>query len=384
MSGDKEKKKNGSDDGGKSYPDVEPLTPRRPELYAWLEELFYGEAEELSFPERLEINPVFGQRNERIGSTILQRAFIPERASKEAADKMPGRRGRPKKEDLIRLSNEILSRTQHDCDQQGRDRLYGVHAWHLSRSDQPYSRFLIQCTAKARRQSEAGGEEDDEGGLQAPFGRQVLRHQEQMVGMIGSAWEGTVDRLHRQLEQAYTRIRLLEDRNATLMDQVERALSAEMDREQQRAWTKMKIEGAQQGLAMGFQLLPPLMNTLTGKQIVQTKTSFESITLTNFFKSLEKEQVSAIFGVEDEKTEKIVKPGVLTKAQGEILYGVAQGALSPDRLDDLLPDGALGISQEQVMSLQTECGLRLDQLMPIKVLFDTRMGMRTNKSEEKQ
>lgn len=379
---DKEKK-NGKKSLPEGKPNVDPVMPRRQDLFDFLEQLFYiGDG--VNYPEHIDVRIVKGKYGEVFGPQIMTRGFAPLKADEETLKKMPGRlRALPTKEELVYLTNAIVAKTQETCDQLRQPIRFGVDAYSLHRSEEPYERFLIRGKPSGRHSAE--GEEGDDDADLAPRDRfviQTLHQNKEMFGLTAGAWESFMDRDDRLIKRLLDRNEHLEKILETKNDQLERALSAQEDREQRREWNKMKVKSAEKALELGFQLAPPFLSSLTGRQIGGAQKSLESITLENFFKTLTPEQVSIIFGDEDEATKKIIKEGILTYAQGQILYGVASCQLPVNRLDDLLPGGASVITQEQFVGLQAKSGLQVEQYAPLGVLFQSRQAARSTSKGE--
>lgn len=347
---------------------VEPV-PKRDDFFLWLERLFYEAPENAAYPEKIDVRVVEGKAGERLRSRVKQYIFGPN-------DK------KPTKDKIVNLSNEILHIVQRDCDVNRRELRYGVHAWHFNRGEEPYDRFLIRCKPSNTYSADGEGIDprDDPETQEERFSSQVLKHQEQMVGLLGAGYEGMIDRSDRQIERSYERIEKLETRNERLFDMLEKALSLEEDRAARREWRMLGMKAAEKGLDMGLALAPPLLNQLVGKDIIPTDQTAETFTLKRFFTLKEQgglltqEQSNAAFGVYDDTPEhNLVKPGVLTLAQAKLLYDVAHGKEPPDALDRLLPGGDAAISQEQVTGLLTKCGFAMEQIAPLQLIFEARM-----------
>jgi hypothetical protein len=341
---------------------VEPV-PKRPDFFAWLESLFDGSSE---FPEKLDVRVVKGKDFATMGPMVMQKLYSPAKL-------------KPTKEELVKLSNEVLHRVQVDCDQQRKSVVYHVAAIHFSRNPEPYERWLIRANpGKTYKNGEDGEAEDGDDSQEDRFSAQLMRHQEQMFGLSGASMEGIFDRQDRIIERLLARGEAMEDRLAKTLDMLERALDRKAEREESLAWTKLKVEASKQGLGLAMQLAPPLLNGLVGKNVVPTSETLETITLKNFLKpakdggQLTEEQSAAAFGLWDDTPEhNLVKPGILRPEQSEILYRVAFGQLPPDELDKLIPGaGALAVTMEQLAALQQV--FAMEQLAPLLVLFEGR------------
>lgn len=346
-------------------------------FFMWLDRLFNEPPAEGQFPERLEVRIVIGKQR-KYGPLLENIPFAPVNASAEAIKKGAGT-GKPDKEKLVELSNRILHSIQRDCDETRKPTVYGIFAWHFRRGDEPYSQFLRRCEPKGRYSKNNGAEdEDDEDkSLERRFSTQILRHQETMFGLAGAAMEGMYDRQDRTIARLLDRNERLEGRVEKLVDMLERALNMEAERHERLEWAKVKVEGVRKGLDFAIQMAPPLLNQLAGKQIVPTSDTHETITLRNFFRTVEeggamtKEQAYAAFGEYDETPDRnLIKPGVLTPVQGEILVRVALGQMAPDELDKLMPDGPHQVTGEQAVRLQQI--FSLEQIAPLMLIFESR------------
>src|SRR6185369_9513254 len=311
-------------------------------LFEFLELLFYDDPEPAHYPDRIEVNVVKGRDKGQLTSTVLSLPFAPVKASKEAIAQGAGQ-GKPSREKLVALSNRILHAMQLDCDASRSRQCYGVHAWCHSRGDDPYMRFLKHCEPKGKYPRE-GQEDDEDETYEKRFVAQVMRHQEQMVSLLGAGYEGHSDRQDRMSERLLRRNEYLESRIDKLLDIVERSLSLEAERKERLEWAKLKTHAARQGLDFALAMAPPLINQLTGKPILPTTDTPETIALKNFLKTeqegglLTEEQVNAAFGRWDDTPEhNLVAPGVLTLDQATVLFHVAYGKLPADELNKLMP-----------------------------------------------
>jgi hypothetical protein len=234
-------------------PPVQPVTPNDLEFFSWLETLFFGDAQ---FPERLEVRLITGPKLERLGGIIKQYNWEPAQSRADGPKK-------PTKEEIVRMSHEIHRRCQQHSDVVGsRMRkvvpiFFGVFAWHMGRSPQPYERWLIRCVpdqmySRASLSTVSpgdtggdfggGGDDDDEeeGGALRPS-TQALQHIEALHTLYIEAIGGVMDRMDRIAERQSTELELLRGRYERQQRIAEQALSLEADREERRAWNKVKI-----------------------------------------------------------------------------------------------------------------------------------------------
>lgn len=366
--------KQGRDDRDRAL--IDPV-PKDAAFFEWLEKLFYDDPEVAHFPEVIDCRPVSGKHCEKLGPYIFKKTFAPIKASEEAVKKSVGVK-KPSREKLISMSNEILFLMQKDCDESRRVQTYGVHVWHFSLGDEPYMRYLKHCKPHGRYGKMDGNGSDDDEVLttEQRFGVQVLGHQEKMFGLYGGAFEGMLDRFDRLIERSYDRI---EKQDAVIQRQaemLERALSQEAERAEKVKWMEIKAKAADKALEFGFAVAPPMLNSLIGKPIIPNAETAESITLKNFFKTVEdggsltKSQADTAFGVWDENNKNLVKQGILSHSQSEILFQVGYGQRHTDELDKIMPGGPMGISKDQIAALLKI--FPMEQLAPLMILFESR------------
>jgi hypothetical protein len=370
---------------------IEPQ-PKRTDFFNWLEQLFDGPTE---MPERIEVCAVKGRSCEIIVKVIHGYPFLPEAreapngqvdgegektaTTKKAAEKASRvKAGKPSRERLVHLSNEILSKCQGETDAIGREQRFGVHAIHFVRDSQPYSRFLIRCSPQVVKEAEDEEDDNSPGAAYKRYPVQALDHDERQFSINTELTLGLIDRQNRELERMSRD--LGEQRMATRVAQeaVERLQSLSLDREMARDWNKLKIDAARDGMQLVMGLAPPIINQLAGKKVLPTNETPESITLKAFFKPtneggrLTSAQADEAFGAYDDTPEhNLTKPGVLRKEQVRVLIDVAHCTQGPEALDKLIPpDGELAITMDQVMQLQRI--FPLEQIAPIMILFQSR------------
>ncbi len=284
------------------------------------------------------------------------------------------------------MSNEILHYTQRDCDIQRKITVYSVSAWHFSKGDDAFERFLIEQRPGLANRNAGEPRSDDEDSIENRFSVQVLKHHESMFSLYGGGVEGLLDRFDRDKERDHNEIDRLRKENSDLRSQLERALSLEAEREEKRAWIKLGVNAAERGLNMAENVLPVLIGKFAGNGA--SADTLETLTLKKFFKPIEQggqltlAQSNAAFGVYDDSPQhNLVKPGVLTLDQGKLLYEVAFGKVPFDEIDKLLPGGSLAITGEQFQRIVTECQFSMDQILPLKIIFDGRMAKRQSSQQ---
>lgn len=355
-------KKNGKKKADEQvHPDalVEPV-PKRKDFFDWIEETFND-----GMPEKMDLRIVFGKNLATMGPILEQWNFAPNAP-------------KPSKEKIVALSNKALYLAQRDCDQHRKPVAYQFGATHLNRGDEPYyKRWIIRCQPSATFANGADGESKDEDseedGMEKRFSTQVLRHQENMIGLLGAGFEGQLDRQDRLVERLLARIAKLEEDNDRLKDMLERALSNQAERQERLEMTRLKTKATEQLLEWGLQVAPPLVNQLVGKPLLpSTAPDLEILTLKKFFDSLTKEETNAIFGVwTDDQPPVCVTKGILNEQQTAILTHVTMGQMPSENLNHLLPGGDHTVTMEQAAQLQTV--VPMQKLAPVMMLLQARL-----------
>lgn len=343
---------------------VEPV-PKSPALFEWLEKLFDGGSQ---FPEMIACRVVSGRNFERLGPTVKQIIFPP-KATK------------PSREELVSMTNDLVGLMQRDADIQRKSVVYGLHVSHKLRDSDFYERYLHRCNPSPLHSGDGVPRPDDnepseERAIEAQVSVQIMGHMERMFALYGGGFEGLLDRMDRVNEQQAQAIVKKDERIEKLADMLERSLSHEEERREKREWGQLKIRSVEKAFELGLAIAPPLLNQIAGKKLIETSDSPEAITLRNFFKkkdqggSLTEEQAVLAFGSDDGRS------GVLALEQTKLLVDVAYCRISTNELDKLLPGGPLEVTQEQVMALMSKCGLTVEQLAPLQLIFAARMKQR--------
>ncbi len=362
---------------------VEP-DPRDQSLFDWLEDLFYGPME---CPAKLVVSPVRGRNFNDLGDPILTRVYLPEGGDKEpvaegpkASDKQK-LKGKPTKEQLVVLSNQILERMQHDCNEGGRKQRYGVHAWHLMRDSQPYSRFLKMMHPNRRpRNEEYRDDSDEDFSPHIGYVKQALHHDEQMQTLNHEMACALLDRSNRENEYLHRQLDNMHQKLAEANERLAAALSLEHERKLELQWTQFKQESFAQGRDIVFGLAPTIINQLSGRKIAEVQQTPESMALKQFFKpvdeggSLTEDQMNKAFSYVDASNNSI-HSGVLSIEQSDVLLSVAFKNGSPDLLDKILPGGSLGVTQDQIDRLREI--FPIAQLAPLLAMIQQRIANKT-------
>jgi hypothetical protein len=361
-----EEKKPGDDDKKRHVPKADTFegaqpepVPKSIEFFDWLEALFDGMNQ---FPEKLAWMVVEGKKLDRPGPQIDSVIYRP---------KSP----KPSREEMVKLCNKIIADCQYDCDVQRRPVTYQVQALHFAKDSDYYARKLIGCAPRPLGSGHPAARENEEDEISAEkqLSAQIMKHQEAMVPLLGQGFEGIIDRMDRIIARQQTRITELELRCNQQADMIERLQSLKEERDRRGKWDDLKLKSTEQGLGMLMSIAPPMLNQIMGKPVVPTNQSLEAITLRNFVNSLKQEQAEALLGKWDNG--KLLEPGLLTEDQASIFIYVSLCQMDVDRLDELLPGGPHEITNEQMMGV-LERGIAMEQLMPLRILFEGRMKKR--------
>lgn len=363
---------------GKEPPDHSAtVTPqvRDQELYEFLVALFYDDPEPEQFPERVELNVVSGRYATKIETTIWAKQYAPIRATGEAVKRGAGA-AKPSREVLAALSNLLLEKMRRNCDEFG-NRAFAVHAWSTSRDGSPYMAFPKKMTPGGRYARKDGETDDDEDlTREQKFILQLFGITKQSSEMYFDAFAGLVDRYSRDKERDSTEIDRLHRKLAEKNDQLERALSFELDREERRDGMRQKREIIDKGMHVVETYGPVLAASLMGKKMMGeggAPPSDEAAALREFLCTTEQggratsQQLLEAFG--DWENGRQLKPGILSADQAMIIVLVAGGKLAVDELDKLVPGGPLEITMAQGAQLMRVFG---DQLEPLMKVFASR------------
>lgn len=371
MSDDKDKKK--KDQEYHPPTKVEPV-PKDPAFFEWLETLFNGETQ---FPEKLTIRVVTGKDGDRPGPMIKQLVYAP-------GDYKAGA-PKPARDKIVALSNEIIGLCQDRVNQIRKPQMCGVFASHFSREVDYYESRILRfnpskaglLTVNAKDPDEAP---DDEDSMEKRFSVQILKHHERMFDTVQAATENLIDRYDRDKVRDNDEISRLREENHRLREENERALSLKDERDRKRLWTEVGVKAADKGVNLAMDMAPAFLAHLTGKSLPGGK-SPESITLANFFKTtdegglLTQAQAEAAFGKwDDTDMNRLIKPGVLTVDQGQILFKVSTCEFPVEKLFEVMPGsgGPHEITMQQVIALRSNCGFdEMAQLAPLLALFNT-------------
>lgn len=362
------------------------------DLYEFLLALFYDDPEPEQFPERVELNVVSGRYFTKVEVSVWTKKFAPTRAPDEAVRQGAGA-PKPSREQLAALSNLLNQKMRRDCDESGHARAYRVEAWSMSRSDQPYMTHLKRLTPGgrfSRKGGEAEGDDGEELTRGEKFQLQLYAQQQKMFELYGEMLAGLSDRYQRVEERNESEIDRLRKERASLSEQLERALSMELDREERREAFRQKRQVIDKGMAVIETYGPALAASLIGGRngkgsgVINgsAEPGDEVEALLNFLRTTEEggqltqKQMIDAFGDWDEKSGRMTTPGVLSTEQVVVVVTVSNRSAPADDLDKLMPGGPLEIKPEQLVQLVRIFGAQIEQL---KKIFEMRMKRRQAK-----
>ncbi len=365
--------------GGRQPRDVGPPVVKDSALTEFLESLFYNDPEPEQFPEYITLSIVAGRYGEQLKSQLWIKQFAPVFASDEAIKKGAGSR-KPDKGQIVGIANMLLQKMQENCDALGHSQKYGVHAYSSKRGDLAYAHHLKSITPKGIHAKKDGDDEDDEDeGLNSrdKFLRQLSAQQNEMHVALGGLITGLLDRYNRDKDRDSNEIDKLHRTLSQKNEQLERALSLELDREERREWTRLRRQVTDKGVQALEMYGPTLMASLFGKpKVLEGSVDDTPEVLQKFIDAATDAQKQSTFG--DWNDDGCVKPGILTPDQSLILVHVAQGKLSVDQLDKLIPPrGENAITQEQLISLTQV--FTMEQLAPLQKTFQKRNSQQPSK-----
>jgi len=342
--------------------------PSDPRLFEFIEELFKQD----QVPEQLELRQAGG----RGGRTYAEHVCPAETFKPNAA--------KPGREKLVALANKFLDLAQHDCDELGTQQGYAVLAKHHARGADYYARFYFKKFPK----KPAGDEFIDENEENAD-----QRHRDAMLRfMLDHAKQNdendrlrqdqhasaTGDILAQQRQIIEMLLESLRDTRAAeleamkerraLFQQLDEALSKKQERELQNQREAFKLGLLQEGFQFLKGIVPVAVNQISGKSVIPTNESAESIAIKQFMQSLDETQSKALFG---EIVDGTINPngGIFTAKQIEIFVNVANAQVPSSALDALF-EGEHMINADQISQAQKV--LRESQFTPLLALFMSR------------
>lgn len=314
----------------------------------------------------------------------------------------------PQREETVALTNEIISLMQNNCNALRKPQLYGVIAYEHGSADDMLGVFTIHLKPKEDpRDGDHGdgdgsmmlsgmGEGDEMSFPPGPLGMMLkyslMQNQQSLEdrrAFIKDNRELTRDVLDALVDMNEKKDKLIADvfdQRVRLMEAMEKLTSQAEDRRLKARWNEVGVNVAERGAEVIIGLLPPMINRMAGKEVVQTRTSIESVVLSNFIKSVTKEQAREAFGVQgnDESGNPLPRyaNAIFTEDQGALFAAIAQCQAPPEKLDDFLPGGALAISMEQMQRAQAL--FEPAQLWPLGDLIQQRMKKKMEEAQSVQ
>lgn len=340
--------------------DIDPV-PTNLAFFEWLDALFDGQNQ---FPEKIVWQVVEGKKRDRLGPVVDQIVYRPKSQ-------------KPTREELVKLSNKIIADCQYDCSIQRRPVMYQISALHYAKDSNYYARRLLefepQRLGSGHPDPRENDDDDEQTSIEKSIPNQIMRHQESMVPIVIDGYQGVMATMERLVARQASRITELEERCNKQADMIERLQSLKEERDRRAKWDDLKLKSVEKGVGFLMEVAPPMLNQIMGKSVVPTSQSLEAITLRNFINGLALEQAEALLGKWDEG--KCTARGILSEDQASIFINVSLCQMPVERLDDLLPGGQFEVTNEQMMTVLQQ-GIQMEQLMPLRLLFEGRLKRR--------
>jgi len=354
--------------------------PSRPDLFAFIEQLFNGSDQK---PEKIELRQAFGPGARKYGSTVIQKEF-------KANDPKPTR------EKMVAISNELLDLAQHDCNEVGMPHKYGVLAKHYAKSDGYYSVFLLSLRPKQPADYDPNEVNDDEylpsdarrRDMLLSYGLDHIKQGDEHVrwqqGQNAQTIAGLMERADSIMDKQAARIEHLEARFLDFFKAAEEALSKKQDRDMALESHQVKMGLLKHGAQTLMQWFPVVANHMMAKQAgaappqngIEGGKSAESMALESFIETLSPEQVTVLFGEWDAEGKVLLKEnGLFSAAQTRIIFGVANCQLPATEVDKLL-EGELALTEQQMAKAPTI--LSTEQFMPLVAFVMSRKNLSSN------
>jgi hypothetical protein len=376
------------DRGKDAEPRVRPEPVGDPKFVSFLLSLWGSPEDRPTYPQKIEVWTIRNSKGKIHRLTQIRPAVIYSPTSKE-----------PTQEEVVKLANEIFHDAQRHCNSFGKQQSYGVIPYQFGSGDDYVCVYGItfkptEMLIMGRGKDSVGRDDDDVrgasyddeddsglgGGPQARLlayslkqneialadSRFVLREALELVKDSAEALRAENESLRQQRKEADLRqldmIKLQQD-----------LLDRSKERELKARWSEVGVGTAEKTVDMGLSMLPAIVNRFSGKEVVPTKNSMESIIVANFIKSITPEQARAAFGYAGEG-QPPVPDAIFSLPQGALFSAIAAQQVPGDRIDDFLEGGALEITGEQLMKAQAL--FSMEQLFPLGDLIRTRLERR--------
>lgn len=301
-------------------------------------------------PQRVEVVPVFGDKANRRGTNVKTFNFAPNKKFKP--------------EETVELANEIRMLAQANCNNRERSTKYAVLVWDNTADAKPRAGWLLSLTAQPIvRSGEEGGaigdpDDDDEDSDGNHGGPRVFSDRFKVMSkdhrwreqMFATAMGDILEKYQDIVDKLVESNRDLNHERTSLVVEVEKARSEAHVREMDLEWTKLKVEGARDGLRLVKGAVPLAIAKLTGKTPPPNGKTAESMAIEEFLNGLRDDQVPLLFGDTDDHGS-VTRAGIFTLPQLKILTGIAKCELPSSALDQLF-EGPLAITQQQLTQAQ--------------------------------
>lgn len=332
-------------------------TPSSEQLMNFLDRVFHGDFE---MPQKLTLCAVTGRMGQQMGPMIREFSFKPDE--------------RPTVEQRVELANLIVHIFQDDADALNKKCTYGVHAFHLGRSDRFYSRVLIRMAPSGMTtalQDERGiGADDEEGNaassrLLMELLQSERRDKRYTLELALSAISGAMERDAERIERMEKIVDGAWAKQIEMMKATESMLSQAADRQARSTWEAFKREkvamAIEKAIGITEMVVPQLLARRAERSAVEdaaAKVASASNPVGQFLLSVSEEQGARAFGA-------ILGPdrvagGVFSADQFTMLGRIASEA-EPDNA--LVTAFVASLTAQQIQQAQSI--FSMDQLMPL-------------------
>lgn len=302
----------------------------------------------------------------------------------------------PSQSDIVSMANEIMRDLQNHCNALQKKQLYGVCPYDTGSGDDVLAVHLIRCFPK-ENPNESGADATVEGdivdlsgdgaftsgaiGMMLKYSleqnRQSLEDRRYFIKTNRELVESTNEHLIEMNEKMARLVGEGFDRQVNMMKATEALLSEDHKRRLSARWTEVGVNAAEKTADMVLGLLPPMINRMAGKEVIQTKTSIESSVVSQFIASVTPEQAREAFGYQGEGQPRYAGC-IFSEAQGSLLAQIAKCQVPAERIDDLLPGGPLEIVTAQQERARSTFDMA--QLWPLFDIIQQRMQRKVNEA----
>lgn len=331
-----------------------------PDMVTWLEELFHlspkdtapveGRAvpktEPDSFPERISLRPIYGNRGIDKGPPIKNKEWKPMQSAV------------PSREHLVMLANEFLAAAQKECNVSQKRQRFALFAYSTLKAAEDYERYLFVLTPTAKEYGEKGGAmapaTDDEDTHRDRFLSTMLAHSRWEREQHNEAMSGIVKALLEDKQHQREEIMHLYAERRQLIITSEEALSKKEERETAREWARFKQQSIEEGIMVVKSLIPAFQIYLSKGKVGIVEG------LKNFLQGLSPEQELKLLGRWENG--ECNQPGVLDGDQLKTILAIVKGQIDPKDISGVMAT----LRPEQIEGAREV--LRPDQVQSLFVL----------------